>query len=279
MPLEPSSLRLTATVLLTACILATTACSRMERLKILRPTAERGDYTRVSPVYDVSDKGRKIAPIGAEQLLASATQSYQAGQLRQARQQAQGALKANASPGHAHTLLALIASASGDRAGAGAHYTQALAVAPGNGFYANNYGTWLCENGRAAESLDWFDKALADAAYTTRTAAMANAGTCAQKAGQAERAEASWRQALEADPNVAPALSGLARLRYAQGNYFDARAFAERWLALDPASADALQIASQIEQKLGDNAAAQRYLLRMKAMSPPAGTPISPRIQ
>ncbi|MEO5629849.1 MAG: type IV pilus biogenesis/stability protein PilW, partial [Thermomonas sp.] len=259
--------------------LANTACSKLERLSIVRRTAERGDYTQVAPTYDLSDKGRKAAPAMAEQLLAAATQFYQAGQLQQAEQQAQRALKAKAPAGDVHTLLALIASASGDSGGAGSHYEQALAVAPGNGSYANNYGTWLCESGRAAESLDWFDKALADPAYSTRTAALANAGICAAKAGQKIRAEANWRQALAFDPVVTPALSGMARLQYEKGSYLDARGFVERWLALAPDDANALQLAAQIEQKLGDNAAAQRYLSRMQANPPTPGTTTPPRTQ
>ncbi len=279
MPLKLLPLHSTATLLFAGCMLATTACSKLEKLSIVRPTAERGDYTQVAPTYDVSDRGRKAAPAAAGQLLASATQSYQAGQLQQAEQQAQRALQAKAPAGDVHTLLALIASAGGDSTGAGSHYQQALAVAPGNGSYANNYGTWLCENSRAAESLDWFDKALADPTYSSRTSALANAGICAQKAGQAVRAESNWRQALAFDPEVIPALSGMARLQYDQGRYLDARAFAERWLATAPNDAFALQLAAQIEQKLGDNAAAQRYLLRSQSISPASGTQVPSRTQ
>ena len=279
MPLKLSSLRLGLILALAGSMLSTLACSKLERLSIVRRSADRGDYTQVAPVYDVSDKGRKAAPVAAEQLLASATRSYHAGQLPQAEQQAQRALKANAPAGDAHTLLALIASASGDSPGAGSHYKQALAVAPGNGSYANNYGTWLCQSGRAGESLDWFDKALADPAYSTRTSALANAGICALKAGQPVRAEANWRQALAFDPAVIPALSGMAQLQYQIGNQLEARAFVERWLANAPDDANALQLAAQIEQKLGDNAAAQRYLLRLQANSPVSGTQVPPRTQ
>ena len=250
-------------------------CSKLERLSIVKPTAERGDWTQVAPKYEVSDKGRKSASTTVAQLLANAAELYRAGRLDQAGQQARQALRVDAKSGDAHTLLAAIATARGNAPEAGRHYQQAVGLSPANGAYANNYGTWLCANGRAAESLGWFDTALADPDYPTPVAALANAGTCANGIGQQDRAEASWRQALALEPANPPSLSGMAALQFARGHYLEARAFAERWLAITPADAEGLQLAARIEQKLGDNVAAQRYLSRLQAISP--GTSTAPR--
>jgi type IV pilus assembly protein PilF len=258
------------------CLLAA-GCSRLERLSIVRPTAERGDWTQVAEEHDVSDKGRKPAPVAARQLLASATEAYRGGKLDVAVQQAGEALKADPSLADAHSLLAAIASVRGDAAAAGKHHQQAVALAPTTGAYANNYGAWLCDNGRASESLAWFDKAVFDRNYPNRAAALANAGTCAQRAGQPVQAEANWRQALALDPGELQSLAGMAGLEFARGRYLEARAFAERWLAISPADAEGLQLAAGIEQKLGDNVAAQRYLLRLQAI--PSGSPTAPRAQ
>lgn len=257
------SLLLAATV----CLLAG-ACSKLERLSIVRPSAARGDYTQVAPTYELSDKGRKQASMVAAEQLASANDLFRGGKLAQAEQQARRALKANPRLGDAHVLLAMVAAQRGDAAATGKHYEQALAIAPANGMYANNYGAWLCGNGRAAESLGWFDRALADPGYQTRAAAHANAGSCARDAGQPVHAEASWRQALALDPSNLPSLAGLAEMGFRNGRYMEARAFAERWLAAAPADADGLRLAAQIERKLGDNEAAQRYLFRLQAISP-----------
>lgn len=247
-----------------------TGCRQLERLSIVKPSAARGDYTQVAPTYEVSDKGRKGAPVGVAQLLAKSMELYRAGELDLAEKQARQALKADARSGDAHTLLAAIATARGNAAEAGRHYQQAVAIAPGSGAYANNYGTWLCSNARVAESLEWFDTALADPGYPTRTAALGNAGTCANKAGQGDRAEANWRQALAIDPTEMQSLAGMAGLQFAQGHYLEARAFAERWLALSPSDPEGLRIASQIELKLGDTAASTRYLHRLQALPPGA---------
>ncbi|QDA55934.1 type IV pilus biogenesis/stability protein PilW [Thermomonas aquatica] len=270
-------MRRKALALVACAVLLAAGCSRLERLSIIRPTAARGDYTQVAPTYEVSDKGRKGAPVAVSQLLANATGLYRAGRMDEAERLARQALKADARSGDAHTLLAAIATARGNAAEAGSHYQQAVAIAPANGAYANNYGTWLCGNGRAAESLDWFDKALADPGYPTPAAALANAGACADSAGQQDRAEAQWRQALALEPGNLPSLSGMAALQFARGQYLEARAFAERWLALAPTDAEGLQLAARIEQKLGDNLAAERYLSRLEAISP--GSTTAPRTQ
>jgi type IV pilus assembly protein PilF len=66
------------------------------------------------------------------------------------------------------------------------------------------------------------------------------------------------------------ALTALARREFGAGNAFEARAFSERRLAAAPADPKALLLASQIEQKLGDSAAAARYVSRLKAEFPDA---------
>lgn len=248
-------------------------CSRLERLSIVKPTAERGDWTQVAEKHEVSDKGHKSAPVAAQQLLASATEAYRAGQQDLAARQARQALKADSTLADAHALLAAIASARGDAAAAGKHHQQAVALAPAVGAYANNYGSWLCGEGRAAESLAWFEKAVADPNYPTRAGALANAGTCANSAGQPMQAEANWRQALALDPVELQSLAGMAALQFARGRYLEARAFAERWLAVAPSDAEGLQLASQIELKLGDTAASARYLHALQALSPATNAP------
>lgn len=253
-------------------------CGLADRLTFIRPSTGSGKYTQVAPRYDVSG-GRKQGqdPGDAPMLLASATVLYQRGQLAEAEVLARKALKAQPGSPDANTLLGLVAGARGDEAAAGKLYQAAASAAPGNGIYANNYGGWLCANGRAAESLDWFDRALADPAYPTPVAALSNAGECAAKAGQPARAETSWRGALALDANNLAALAGMAALEFGNGRYMEARAFVERWLALAPEDAAALGLAAQTEQKIGDNVAASRYRSRLQAIS--SGSTAVPRTQ
>lgn len=251
-------------------------CSQLERLTIIRPSAHSRGYTQIAPRYDVSGKHGQDSG-DAAMLLASAALFYQRGELGEAESLARKAQKLQPGSGDAGTLLGLVADARGEAAAAGKHFQAAAASAPGNGVYANNYGSWLCANGRAAESLEWFDRALADPAYPTPVRALGNSGECARQAGQPARAEASWRAALALDAVDPQALAGMAALEFAQGKYLEARAFVERWLAVAPDDAAALQLAMQVEEKTGDNVAASRYRSRLQAISP--GPTTAPRTQ
>lgn len=248
-----------------------TGCSSMSRkFTFMRPDVSRKSMTQVAPDYDVRPDKRGAATLAASERVMLANARLRTGEIDQAETEARAALKQDPKSADAHTILAIIAGQRGQGAQAGVHYAKAAELAPRSGIVLNNYGAWLCENGRAAESLDWFDRALADPGYGSPASAQANAGACALKAGQAPRAERDLRLALEREPGNATALAAMAQLEFDAGRYLQARAFCERRLAAAPASADVLALAARIERQLGDNAAAARYTQQMTSQFPPA---------
>jgi len=248
-------------------VLGSLVVAGCSRLTFIRPKLERGEYTRETPEYalraDPQDKKR----IAAMDQVAMAEQHLRGGQLDQAETEASAGLAGLAA------LLGDHGQQRGKAGEAGGHYAKAMELAPARGAVLNNYGAWLCGNGRAAESLVLFDQALADPGYRTPGAALANAGSCALTAGQSARADRDLRRALQYDPANPTALAALAELEYGAGDYMQARAFSERRLAAAPATLQVLQLASQIEQKLGDTAAAARYVQRIRTEFPQARTP------
>lgn len=256
-----------ATVALLLALVALTGC---KRLTFVRPNFDKTNYEHTGPDYSVRDDKRSKDAASARNRIQLAQAALRNGDLDGAERDAHTALKADPRSADAHTLLGAIAERRGNSAAAGQYYKKAVDLAPERGAFLNNYGVWLCGSGRAAESLSWFDRALADSAYATPTAALANAGSCATAAGQYERAERDLRTALALDAGNALALGALARIELQKGNAFEARAFSERRLAAAPADPDALLLASQIEQKLGDTAAAARYVQRLRAEFPDA---------
>ena len=76
------------------------------------------------------------------------------------------------------------------------------------------------------------------------------------------------RRAIELDQKNAVALSAMAEREFRAGRAFEARAFSERRLSAAPADARSLQLASQIEEKLGDSTAAAKYVQRLRAEFP-----------
>nr|WP_281781748.1 type IV pilus biogenesis/stability protein PilW [Lysobacter auxotrophicus] len=246
-------------------MLATGACSRVPFVK---QDFKRQDFERTSPEVNVAGNGRNKDAVAASRPLELARARLLAGDYAAAEKEALKALKLDPKSADAETVLAVVVARRGDSAEAGRRYQRAAELAPTNGAIQNNYGVWLCREGRAAESLAWFDRALQDPRYTTPSVALANSGSCAARAGQDDRARRDLRRAVELDPNNATALGALAELEFRQGNAFEARAFSERRLSAAPADAGALQLASQIEEKLGDRAAAARYVQRMRAEFP-----------
>ncbi|MGF6417244.1 type IV pilus assembly protein PilF [Stenotrophomonas sp. AN71] len=221
-----------------------------------------------APVYSVGDPESVRREVRWRDLLTLATRDMQVGNLDAAERKVREALKLAPEAPDALVLQAGIDDRRGRTREAGENFRKAAERAPQRGDVLNNYGAWLCQQGQPAESLAWFDRALQAPGYATPGEAQANAGSCALDAGQLERAERDLRAALVAAPANPVALESMAQLSFRQGRYMEARAFAERRIAAAPATRSVLQLASQIEARLGDRAASDRYLQRIRQEFP-----------
>lgn len=221
-----------------------------------------------APVYSVRDPDNVRRQVRLQDLLALAARDMQVGNLDAAERKAREALKLAPESPDALVLLAGIDERRGRTQQAGERFRRAAEQAPQRGDILNNYGAWLCQQGRPAESLVWFDRALQAPGYATPAESQANAGGCALDAGQLERAERDLRAALSTLPGNPVALEAMAQLSFRQGRFMEARAFAERRIAAAPATRSVLQLASQIEARLGDRAASDRYLQRIRQEFP-----------
>jgi type IV pilus assembly protein PilF len=249
-----------AAVLVLMVGLGSTGCSQFSFVK---PDASRGDFRRVAPTVDISSSDRDRSSMA---LILEARGHLQGGRPDQALPLAKQAVRRDAKSADAHTILGHALEQTGRAADAGAHFRRAAELSPMRGETLNNYGVWLCGQGRAADSLSWFENAARIPGYATRAGALGNAASCSRDAGDAARAEAYARLALQADANQVVALGTLARVMFDQARWFEARAFSQRRLAAAPEDVASLQLASQIEQKLGDSDAARRYVERMRKL-------------
>lgn len=227
----------------------------------------------VAPTYEARDNPEIRKRVNYQDQMVLAGESLRAGAPDAAEKRVRAAMKIDARRPEAYMLLAAIATQRGNEAEAGRLYGKAAELAPERGDVLNNYGAWLCAHGQPAESLAWFDRALQAPGYTTPASALANAGGCALDAGQPARAVRDLRRALEIDPVNAYALESMARNEYAEGRYFEARAFSQRRLTAAPATRSVLQLASQIEARLGDSVACGRYLQRIHDEFPQDAAP------
>jgi len=106
----------------------------------------------------------------------------------------------------AHNTMGLLRSALGQTSEAEAAFKRALAIEADNPSVLNNYGNFLCQNGRYEDGQKTFMKAISNPLYRTPEAAYSNAGTCAMSAGDLASAETHFRAALEREPDFAPTL-------------------------------------------------------------------------
>lgn len=254
-----------ALVLALLAVLLAAGCSR---LTFMRQDTSRRGFESTAHEAAITNNGRRGGDALARVQLAQ--QRLGEGDLVGAEREAKRALKLDPRFAPAYTVLAIAQDRAGNAVVAGQHYRRATELAPTDGGMHNNYGTWLCSQGRAVESLVWFEQALAAPGYRTPETALANAGACALQAGQTAKAEQLLRQAIGLDPQNQLALAAMAELEFKAGRAMAARAFSQRRLAAAPADPSALLLASQIENKLGDRTAAEEYVRRLRAEFPDA---------
>ncbi|MFT3806154.1 type IV pilus biogenesis/stability protein PilW [Arenimonas sp.] len=166
-----------------------------------------------------------------------------------------------------YAVEAAIHARLGDQTKAAEAFAQALRLDPSRPSIQNNYGVWLCEQGRYPEAEAAFALALADNEYRASGQPLFNAGRCATKAGKYDQAEAYYRQLLEKSPDDAAVLMAMAEIKLASGNAFEARAFLQRREALG-ANAEVLSLGARIEDAAGDARAAAQYRKRLREEFP-----------
>ena len=164
----------------------------------------------------------------------------------------------------ANGLLGLIYNEQGDHARAESHFKRALKSADKNRReYAevnNNYGVFLCRQGKYQEAQKAFQIAYEHRDYLTPESAYENAALCALDQKDHQQAEMFFRKVLEAKPQMPRSLLGMARLQLEQGKPFIGRAYIERYESIQPQSSDeALWLGYEIEMQLNAQKQAQRY--------------------
>lgn len=249
--------------LLLLMLLGTAACSKLTFIR--QDVIGKGKVEQARRPVVARDSQQDKARMSAHDLVVRASSALQGNDLDTAERLSREALKADPASADAHTLMGAIAARRGREAESGDWLFKAMQVSAGGAAEANNYGAWLCGQSRFEESLRYLDYAaerLGDS--QSRADTLANAGACALRAGNAERATAYLRQSLQLDAENRLALETLANHALSQGQLMEARAFIERRLALLPVTAALLQNAEQIELRMGDTRAAARYRERLQ---------------
>ncbi len=184
---------------------------------------------------------------------------YQQGNYTLARDRLLTAIKFRPKMAVAHTTLALTYEALDVERLARESYENALRVAPRDFEVQNTYAVFLCRQGDFDLAQKYFDKSISHRENDNSEVTMTNAGVCMGQKPDLEAAEAYLRMALDRRPKYGEALLQMCLLKYQQEDYLTARAFLQRYMSINAASAGVLYLASKIEDFLGNNRGRSEY--------------------
>ncbi len=248
------------------CVLAITGCAKstskteMESgLKTVAPStklsANAADHTAV-PDY------QKAALINVELGLGY----LQQGQVARAKMKLAHAIKLASNISETHTAMAYFLEMIGEYKDAEREHKKSLAMSGKNssskGAIYNNYGAFLCRRDRFKEADQAFHQALLDKEYARTAEVYENAGLCAIKSRDEDKAAEYLTTSLRRDPGRANALLALVDLDLKQGKLTEARDLLGRYKTIAEPSARSLWLGILVGKALkDDNTVASQALL------------------
>jgi len=197
-----------------------------------------------------------------------ATIYLQRNQLGFATEKAEKALKADPKNSDANNMMALLNWRLKEYEKAEKYFRKAVRLQPTNSSALNNYGAFLCDRGKIDRSLQYFDRAVDNPLYKSRSQALTNAGRCLIKKPDIRKAEAYFRRALKFNRNESEALIQLAKLSYQSDRLLTARGFMQRYLGTGRKTAESLYLALRIENAMGNKQEAIAYARELQQKFP-----------
>ncbi|HED17304.1 MAG TPA: type IV pilus biogenesis/stability protein PilW [Gammaproteobacteria bacterium] len=167
-----------------------------------------------------------------------------------------------------YSALALLYDRIGESDKAESTFEKAISMDENDSMTRNNYGAFLCKNGRYKEAYTQYKAALDNPLYTTPEYAHTNAGLCAVRSKDPEKAETEFRAALQKNPKFSIALFQMAKLSYEKDRMLQTRAYLQRFAEVSEPGPASLWLSIRVEKKLGDKNAVASQSLLLKAKYP-----------
>ena len=168
----------------------------------------------------------------------------------------------------AYNVLGLVHMDLRENGVAQQHFERGLRLAPNDPDLNNNYGWFLCQSGREAQSIAYFLAALKNPLYNTPARSYVNAGLCSMKNNNERDAIDFFERALRNAPDNLQALLNLASVQYKRGQLEAARGLIGRFNRLIEPTAESLWLALRIERKLGDRSAENAMAVQLRRRFP-----------
>jgi type IV pilus assembly protein PilF len=193
---------------------------------------------------------------------------YEQRQMEVALDEVRQALQADPNYADAYSVRALIYMDMRQPKLAEESFLQAIKLSPDNADFNNNYGWFLCQNGRERQSIGYFEAALKNPAYQSPSKALNNAGVCSMKLKDKAAAERYFSESFKYEPNNTATNVNLGKLYYEGRDYERARFYLSRATKVDAVSSEALWLAIRTERKLGDRAAEASLATQLRRRHP-----------
>jgi len=138
-------------------------------------------------------------------------------------------------------------------------YKKSLSLDSQNPHTYNNYGTFLCKQGRYQDAENAFLTALKQTSYIEVANTYENAGTCSEKAGEIDKAIYYYQYALSHSPNKYYLHLTLANLLISKDDYKAARLNLFHFQKKNDASAESLWQWIRLSYATDKNASLNKY--------------------
>ncbi len=174
------------------------------------------------------------------------------------------ALAADPNFAEAYTLRGLVYMRLNDPALAESSFRRALALKPGDANTLHNLGWMMCQRDRHAESMQFFDQALADADYGDRPKTLMTKGLCQIRANKPAEAEASLLQSFQLDAGNPITEYNLALLLFRRSDLTRSQFYIRRLNNSEWANAESLWLGIKVERKLGNRDAVDQLAVPLR---------------
>lgn len=217
------------------------------------------------PVTDFDEPdARKRARLRLE--LASGY--FEQGQTTVALDEIKQSLAADPTYGPAFVLRGLVYMRLNNSRLAEESFQRALQINPRDPDALHNYGWFSCQQGRNAQAVELFTRALASPVYAGQAKTYMAKGICQTRMGQFAEAEGSFARSYELDAGNPITGYNLASLLFRRGDDSRAQFYIRRLNNSDLANAETLWLGIKVERRLGNTEAMQQLAQQLSRRYP-----------
>lgn len=190
--------------------------------------------------------------------LELASNYFEQGQTTVALDEIKQSLAADPTYASAYVLRGLVYMRMNDVKLAEDSFRRALQINPRDPDALHNYGWFTCQQGRQAEAIELFQRALASPVYGGQAKTLMAKGICQTRLGQLSEAEGSFARSYELD--AANPITGynLASLLYRRGEYTRAQFYIRRLNNSELANAETLWLGIKVERRVNNTEASDQ---------------------